>query len=44
VIDEEQNANDSIRVNEQSGSKVISESDLHFQKHPDPRISTFFGI
>jgi hypothetical protein len=38
------NAYDSIPVNEQSDSKMISESEMQFEKHLDPRISTCFGI
>jgi hypothetical protein len=44
VIDELENASDSIRVNEQSDSKMISESDLQYEKQSDPRISTCLGI
>jgi hypothetical protein len=44
LIDELKNADDSIRVNEQSDSKLISRSDLQNEKHPQPRISTRGGI
>jgi hypothetical protein len=38
------NASISIRFKRESGSNEIDESDLHPQKHDDPRISTFRGI
>jgi hypothetical protein len=38
------NGDDSIRVNEQSDSKMISESDLQFEKHFSPRIASLFRI
>jgi hypothetical protein len=41
--DEDENANDSIRVNCEFDSNVIDKSDLQFEKHFDPRISTFLG-
>jgi hypothetical protein len=44
MIDEREKALDSIRVNEQSASKVTIQSDLQFEKHSDPMISTRFGI
>jgi hypothetical protein len=34
----------SIRVNCESDSNVIDESELQCEKHSDPRISTFLGI
>jgi hypothetical protein len=42
--DEYANAPDSIRVNREFDSNMFDESDLHRDKHFDPRISTFFGI
>jgi hypothetical protein len=39
-----ENANDSIRVNREFDSNLIDESDLQYEKHSDPRISTFLGI
>jgi hypothetical protein len=42
--DDSRNASDSIRVKCESDSNVTDESDLHFEKHFDPRISTFLGI
>jgi hypothetical protein len=44
LIDELKNAFDSIRVNEQSDSKLISRSDSQNEKHCEPRISTRRGI
>jgi hypothetical protein len=44
LSDEDENAYDSIRANRESDSNEIDESDLHFVKHDDPRISTFRGI
>jgi hypothetical protein len=38
--DEDENAEDSIRVNRESGSNVIDESELQYEKHSDPRSST----
>jgi hypothetical protein len=35
---------DSIRVKCEFDSKVIDESEAHFEKQPDPRIRTFLGI
>jgi hypothetical protein len=35
---------DSLRVNCEFDSNEIDESDLHFEKHFDPRISTLLGI
>jgi hypothetical protein len=32
------NANDSIRVNCELDSNEIDESDVHHEKHPEPRI------
>jgi hypothetical protein len=34
----------SIRLSRESGSNEIDESDSQFEKHDDPRISTFRGI
>jgi hypothetical protein len=42
--DDDENAPDSIRVNREFDSNKIEESDLHSEKHNDPRISTFRGI
>jgi hypothetical protein len=42
--DENENANDSIRINCEFDSNVIDESDLQDEKQFDPRISTFLGI
>jgi hypothetical protein len=42
--DEDENAFDSIRVNCEFDSNVIDESDKQYEKHFDPRISTFLGI
>jgi hypothetical protein len=42
--DEFENASDSIRVNRESDSIVIDESDRQFEKHFEQRISTFRGI
>jgi uncharacterized SAM-dependent methyltransferase len=42
--DENENDFDSIRVKCEFDSNVIDESDSHFEKHFDPRISTFLGI
>jgi hypothetical protein len=42
--DEDENANDSIRVKCEFDSIVIDESDLQFEKHFYPRISTLLGI
>jgi hypothetical protein len=44
LIDGEPNASDSIRLNEQSDSKMISESDLPCEKRRDARISILFRI
>jgi hypothetical protein len=42
--DEDENAFDSIRVNLESDSNVIVESDQQFEKHHEQIISTFRGI
>jgi hypothetical protein len=42
--DDRENADDSIRVNRESDSNKIDESDLQSQKHDEQRISTFRGI
>jgi hypothetical protein len=42
--DEYENVSDSIRVNLESDSNVIDESDLHLEKHDEQRSSTFRGI
>jgi hypothetical protein len=39
-----ENAFDSIRFNDDSDSNEIDESDLQYEKHADPRISTKWGI
>jgi hypothetical protein len=38
--DDDENADDSIRVNRESDSNEIDESDLQDEKHDEPRIST----
>jgi hypothetical protein len=42
--DDSENASDSIRVKCESDSNEIDESDLHSEKHLDPRIPTLLGI
>jgi hypothetical protein len=42
--DEDENAEDSIRVNRELDLNEIDVSDLHEEKHDEPRISTLFGI
>jgi hypothetical protein len=42
--DENENANDSIRVNREFDSNEIDESDWHHEKQDDPRISISYGI
>jgi hypothetical protein len=42
--DDLQNASPSIRVKCESDSNVIDESELQFEKHSEPRISTLRGI
>jgi hypothetical protein len=42
--DDDENAENSIRVNREFDSNVIDKSDLQNEKHFGPRISTFFGI
>jgi hypothetical protein len=42
--DENENADDSIRVKCEWVSNVIDESELQDEKHFDPRISTLLGI
>jgi hypothetical protein len=42
--DECENAIDSIRVKCEFDSKMTDKSDSQFEKHRDPRISTFRGI
>jgi hypothetical protein len=44
VSDEDENALDSIRVNRESFSNKIDESDLQDEKHSEQRISTDRGI
>jgi hypothetical protein len=44
LSDDEENALDSIRVNRESFSKRIDESDLQDEKHSEQRISTDRGI
>jgi hypothetical protein len=41
--DEDENANDLIRVKHEFDSNEIDESDLHLEKHFDPIILTFLG-
>jgi hypothetical protein len=41
--DENENANDSIRVNREFDSNEIDESDWHHEKHDEQRISTLHG-
>jgi hypothetical protein len=42
--DDDEYASDSIRVNRESDSNVIDESDPQPEKHDEQRISTFRGI
>jgi hypothetical protein len=42
--DENENAEDSIRVNRDFDSNEIDLRNLHFKKKDDPRISTLHGI
>jgi hypothetical protein len=42
--DIDENASDSIRFNRESDANEIDESDPQYEKHDDPRISTFRGI
>jgi hypothetical protein len=42
--DEDENADDSIRVKCEFDSNVIDKSDLQGEKHEEPRISIFDGI
>jgi hypothetical protein len=42
--DDDENAADSIRVKCEFDSNVIDGSDLHFEKHVDPTISTLRRI
>jgi hypothetical protein len=42
--DEFENDSDSIRANREFNSNVIEESDVQYEKHCDPRISTLLGI
>jgi hypothetical protein len=44
LSDENENADDSIRINLEFDSNVIDESDLPNEKHSEPIISTLFGI
>jgi hypothetical protein len=44
VRNEDENASDSIRVNREFDSNEIDESDLQYEKHFDPKISTLLGI
>jgi hypothetical protein len=39
LSDENENADDSIRVNREFDSNEIDESDLQCEKHADPRLS-----
>jgi hypothetical protein len=43
-IDQSENAYDSIRTNREFDPNEIDESDLHCEKHREPRISTLRGI
>jgi hypothetical protein len=43
-IDEYENALDSICVNREFDSNEIDVSDLHSEKHDEPRISILYGI
>jgi hypothetical protein len=38
-MDEDENASDSIRFNRELDSNEMDESELHDEKHDDPRIS-----
>jgi hypothetical protein len=42
--DDYQNADDSMRINREFDSNEIDKSILQYEKHDDPRISTFRGI
>jgi hypothetical protein len=42
--DDFENADDSIRINCEFNSNTIDESDVHLQKHEQPRISIFLRI
>jgi hypothetical protein len=42
--DECENASDSIRINRESHSNEIDESELQQERHDDPRMSIFRGI
>jgi hypothetical protein len=42
--EEDENALDSIRVKREFDSNLIDESEVQFEKHSDPRISTLRGI
>jgi hypothetical protein len=42
--DEDENADDSIRVNRDLDSNEMDESDLQHEKHDEPRISISFEI
>jgi hypothetical protein len=37
--DDDENADDSIRINRELDSNEIDESDLQYEKHDEPRIS-----
>jgi hypothetical protein len=42
--EDNEHARDSIRVNRESDSNEIDESDSQMKKHSEPRISTLRGI
>jgi hypothetical protein len=42
--DEDKNTSDSIRVNREFDSNVIDKSNLQYEKHFDPIMSTLHGI
>jgi hypothetical protein len=44
LSDDDENADDSIRVNREFDSNEIDESDQQYEKHEEQRISTFRGI
>jgi hypothetical protein len=44
LSEEHENAYDSIRFKHEFDSNVSDESELQFEKHPDPRISISEGI
>jgi hypothetical protein len=42
--DDDENTHDSIRLNRDSDSNEIDESEEQYEKHDEQRISTFRGI